>query len=540
MEAIHAFKRRVGAIKCMLSKKIISILGFATIFFLLLFEMQDILLPDWPEETIKYTTYKKLEENVLDVLFLGNSHQYYSIYPLEIYSKYQIRSFNLGSPQETIIQSYYQLKEAYKTQKIKYCFLDVSSLFHLDKVSEFSHNERYKMMVCMNTSINKLMLIDEYTSSAQDKLELFLPIYKFHSRWNQLSESDFNLDKKQWDEYKIRYGAYFATNISPFLGYRQYYDEPLIFSENINDDVNEYYNSEERPIDGVLNQNEVDYFLKVNEFCKENGINLIAIYAPSVTSWSSKQHDEMLKLVKENDVELIDMMCDPYKIDIDWSRETPDGGLHCNFLGGLKVSEFIGKWIIENCPDLRINDNFSTREQWEKDLNTYLKIKGEIYNSMKTNDEKIDDIFQYIKSNIDDMVLIISVRNDFATFWNEDLDNNMHSLGLKEEYYGKRQYSYIAVIDEGKIEFEKASPKSIVYMMSFKNEGDHNLYVRSENFQQGNTCSIQIDRIEYALDEQGMNFVVYNIGKDEVVSCFNINTTSPLLELTMKSCDSSD
>ena len=60
----------------------------------------------WPT-TSSYRQFYKMEPNSIDVLFFGSSVCVNAFIPQEIYNDYGIRSYNLGSEQQSIFLSYY-------------------------------------------------------------------------------------------------------------------------------------------------------------------------------------------------------------------------------------------------------------------------------------------------------------------------------------------------------------------------------------------------------------------------------------------------
>lgn len=65
----------------------------------------------WPT-TSSYNQFYQMENDSIDVLFFGSSVAVNSFSPQEIYNEYGIRSYNLGSEQQSIFLSYFWLKEA--------------------------------------------------------------------------------------------------------------------------------------------------------------------------------------------------------------------------------------------------------------------------------------------------------------------------------------------------------------------------------------------------------------------------------------------
>ena len=65
----------------------------------------------WPT-TSTYHQFYNMKHDSVDVLFLGSSVTVNAFSPQEIYNHFGIRSYNLGSEQQSIFLSYFWLKEA--------------------------------------------------------------------------------------------------------------------------------------------------------------------------------------------------------------------------------------------------------------------------------------------------------------------------------------------------------------------------------------------------------------------------------------------
>ena len=110
-----------------------NIIRSAVFLFLLvisLYYINEMLLPKytlknnlWPM-TSSYNQFYQMEEDSVDVLFLGSSVVVNAFSPQEIYDTYGIRSYNLASEEQSIFLSYYWLKEALRYQNPQVVVLD--------------------------------------------------------------------------------------------------------------------------------------------------------------------------------------------------------------------------------------------------------------------------------------------------------------------------------------------------------------------------------------------------------------------------------
>ena len=77
----------------------------------------------WPT-TNTYKDFYKLKRDSADVLFFGSSHTVATFDPQVIYDNYGITSYNLGCEQQSLVITYYWLREALKYQSPKAVVLD--------------------------------------------------------------------------------------------------------------------------------------------------------------------------------------------------------------------------------------------------------------------------------------------------------------------------------------------------------------------------------------------------------------------------------
>ena len=104
----------------------------------------------WPS-TNTFQDFYALEKDSVDVLFFGSSHAVSSLNPQVVYDTYGITSYNLGSEQQSLVVSYYWLREALKYQSPKAVIIDTYMLH------KFSDSYVYNDMNCSESAVRKAM-----------------------------------------------------------------------------------------------------------------------------------------------------------------------------------------------------------------------------------------------------------------------------------------------------------------------------------------------------------------------------------------------
>lgn len=298
--------------------------------------------------------FYELENNSIDVLFLGSSQIMTAISPMQIYAETGIPSYNLGTEQQNLVTSYFLLKEALRFQSPKVVVLDMFFLFPYYNESALNSKEEFvrKPFDYMKWSSNKWEAVN--TLCALDdthELQNYLfPFLRYHSRWSELKLSDFtNLIKNKDNPLK---GFSIVTDIEPldFSGFSP--TDPSLYGE---------------PLETML-----QYFEKIVSLCEENNIELVLIKTPRGNgSWGEVYHNTIHTLADKykliffdyNEKALFD------KINFNPSTDYQDVS-HVNYYGAQKITKHLTSYLSStyNLEDKRSNSAYSS---WNKDLKIY-------------------------------------------------------------------------------------------------------------------------------------------------------------------------
>ena len=126
-------------------------------------------------------------KNKIDVLFLGSSHVHCNVNTQLLWDEYGMAAYLMTGAEQPLWNSYYNLKEALKTQKPKLVVLDMfcPSRFYDD----FQPGWADENLDGMRISLNKLEAV--YTSVQEEQSHFFLGFTEYHSRYDQLTTEDF-------------------------------------------------------------------------------------------------------------------------------------------------------------------------------------------------------------------------------------------------------------------------------------------------------------------------------------------------------------
>ena len=99
-----------------------------------------------------------------------------------------------------------------------------------------------------------------------------------------------------------------------------------------------------------------EYLDRITKLCKEKGVELILVKAPSLYPYWYEQYDEqMAEYARENGLAYYNFTACIEDIGLDFQVDTYDAGLHLNHTGAEKLSRYFGQILAENhgIPDRR-------------------------------------------------------------------------------------------------------------------------------------------------------------------------------------------
>lgn len=288
-----------------------------------------------------------IEENTVDVLCMGSSHGYSSFQPNVLWNEYGVTSYVMCSHRQTVTSTYYLLKEALNYQKPKVLFLETYFFFtnkkYIDEASLRFAFDGIRLGKVKHEMISDVLA----NKSFKIKLSYYIPFLKYHGRWEELENSDFNSK------------SYLKGSIFDFTVYQA--QEP------------------ELPEGGEeLPETVTVYLEKIIELCKENQIELILYTAPY--SYTEKEKEEVLDKLRFNTG--VWVYCEEHDIPyfdfqritdagIDWEQDFRDYA-HMNTNGASKITRYLGAYLQQNyeMTDHRDDEKF---QSWERDYQLYAK-----------------------------------------------------------------------------------------------------------------------------------------------------------------------
>lgn len=361
-------------------KKGIKIICFTVLLGIITARVGAIL--NWKESTgiMRFYQYDK---NSIDVAFYGSSRCFCTVNTAWLWDKYGMAAYNMGESGQNIGTTYYYMKETLKTQKPKVMAVEARFLTHTDK--GFGNGNLYRNTLNMKWSQNSVdnihYTVDLAEQSDEIKQFVFLKFPVFHSRYNEITEEDFQPVAVDESRYN---GAWTCES----------YETPAACGVK---DRKE------------LTEDQIGWMDKMIALAKENEIDLIFWIAPYILQEENMMEFNAMKdYANEKGIPFLNFNEIYQEAGIDYGtdmRKENGAGSHLNNFGAKKVTEYLGEYIWKNyqLEDHRTDESYALynqiSENWrleeknyaitqEKDFETYKNLLEEEHYSYAVIDRK--------------------------------------------------------------------------------------------------------------------------------------------------------
>ncbi len=476
------------------------IILFTLILVLIILQLNKIFVPKYYENQSQYPTtstyeqFYRMSQNSIDVIFLGTSVCVNSFNPQELYNKYGIRSYNLGSEQQSPMLSYFWLKEALRFQEPSTVILETKLLFYPERESYIGTPEPLtrKCVDPMKPSYVKSETVDAVCDidENQTALSYLFTNIRFHDRWKDLSESDFR---------PSFYSSAMLKGYSPLIGNAM--TEHIPFSP--------MNNSEKADINSL----QKIYLDKICELCKDNNIELILVTVPA-ENMSDGMNNTLTEYAEEKNIAYYNFDNVEYynRLNVVHPVDKVDG--HSNLYGAIKLSNLLGELLIEKHKVPSYRD-----AQWEATKGYYKEI---IDRAELVGCYEFEEYLSRLKNK--NYTVFMSVYGD-ASKLSDRAREELRELGLAADLSEYYIYGYYAVIYPDKVVEELNRERTIEYSGTIR-DGEVYFLIKSAGFAAGEVSSIIIDGVEYSKGLTGFNIVVYDNENRLVIDSVNFGVSS--------------
>lgn len=359
--------------------KLKNLLGFVFFVVMLLLALYGCMrLVEYKDARIKYHDFFEAETN-FDVIFMGTSHAYNSILPMELWREYGISSYNWGYSNCTPAESYYILKDVLKYTKPKLIVLDMFGLMEYENYDGYGNGkyrpdrieQQHVQFDAIPLSLNKIEAAYDIFDDYENNTDFVFNFMMYHNRWNELTKADLFVEPSP------EKGAQMLVGHAGGVGYNSIGEEQT------------------RELDSVC----YDYFIDFLDYCDENQIKVLCIYLPFPADASCQKsansiHDVVDDYLRAFYVNMLNMNLLDFSTDIYADRN------HLNFTGACKATSWLGEYITEHY----YMEDYSQNESWIADYEEYLQFKIDNLNSHSNLIDKLTLLYG------DDFDVEINVR----------------------------------------------------------------------------------------------------------------------------------
>lgn len=449
--------------------------------------------------TVTFSNFYELEDDSVDVLFLGSSHARSSFIPQALYDEYGITSYNLSSSSQSLILSYYWLEEALQSQDPQVVVLDTFKLFQEGSAAlNCEESAIWKAMDGMHWGSVKWEAVQAICEEdeTQSLVSYLLPNLRYHDRWKELDSGDFLSDEMSEAGELKGYVAYYAYGTN---------DED--YSPIVEDGSEEA--AEMAPL-------MLEYLDKIVELCDERGIRLVLVKTPT-TLQSAGEHEAVAAYAEEHGLDFYDFNEQSIyeELGYDFNADNYDAG-HANLLGALKMTDYLGG-ILQDEFGISAHEDAG----WE-DSRAFEDMQADYWLAAE---EDLDGYLERLQEDAERYSIFIAVRGDAAGALEDSTREALAELGLTEDLGDASSASYCAAIVGGEVCDEQLSSEALDCTGSAL--GGQLVYeIVSAGEDAGDECSISLDGVEQAQGASGINIVVYDNEQRIVIDSVAFNTAS--------------
>ena len=338
-----------------------------------------------------------------DVFFVGSSRMMNGVFPMELWERRGIVSYNWAQAGHPTPAYYWIMRLAldYKQPKLMVidCYgmqMDVktTAVFGLMHISMDSFPLSLTKIRAACDMLDDPNMGEEYNEGERrSAFNLLWTFPVFHSRWCQLTEEDFRPKKN------MTRGA-IANN-------------EMYWGEFVRDDSEK---------DGVSETVGMAYLRRAIEECQSRGVEVLLTYIPLFADARQQGFaDYAGKIAAEYGIDYLnffDMDVVNYHVDF------ADSAGHLNSAGARKISDYLGEYITERygIPDRR---GEAAYENWERDHAVYVEQKNETLRACT-------DLKQYLMLLTRDSVDVLLRVSDASLYRDPAVSELLGGLGLAE------------------------------------------------------------------------------------------------------------
>lgn len=305
-----------------------------------------------------------LEDNTVDVAFIGTSVTFSSFMPMEAWNEYGIAAYDYCTNVQFENSMRHSIKEVLKTQSPRLIMIDIAPFMFQHSAGTVENTDRDQFIRCnidsIPYSLNRLQLIQEINHEIEGDIYSFL-YYNFDM-------CRYHANTPSWQQYNNAY-----NDVNRGYGYLSKNGGAVVdFSNLLYDD------GSEKSLAGYHE----GYFTDLLSYVDQLECEVVFYCAPVIFEGSDTEacarKNYMKRIVEERGYIFWDLSTELETIGLDhendfWNRN------HFDSLGAEKVTGYLSRKILESydIPDRR---NDAKYDNWNEDYLNWILLK-EKYNA---------------------------------------------------------------------------------------------------------------------------------------------------------------
>ena len=255
----------------------------------------------------------------------------WSPYVENVWNESGVTGYNLGLSNQNAMTVYYELQYLLKHHTPQVVCIDANSIVSDRTPENEEYETTYRKVVDAIPDLGvKAAFIRDICRTYDDQhaYDYWLPLFRYHDRWSELSRSDFSLQTEDIYYQYFSKGCLLETGVEAQVW-------PSVYP--LQDDTID-------PADGAVEQ---EYYNRIVRLCRENGIQVAVILPPHLGLTQAK-YDAVAAFSAENDLPLLaypteeSWLADGFDLDTDlyeWN--------HLNIYGQAKFSAIVADCLQE-------------------------------------------------------------------------------------------------------------------------------------------------------------------------------------------------
>ncbi len=279
----------------------------------------------WKDEASYQSIEGFYEEagDTLDAVYIGSSNVYSFWNSLLAWKEYGIAVYPFASSSNLFFSTEYLIKEARKTQPDALFIVNINTLTD----GEVPDASITRLIGPMPFSFNKIALIHHLCEvgdySFKDRMEFYLPIIRFHARWNELEKRDFGIELNGFKS------AQTGINYSKIVDISDSY----VLMDKVTELSDKIVSSTESLLD----------------YCEEEHVNVLFVTVPQGRGNVEDviRYNSLNAMIEERGYKTLDLMGKTDEIGLDLKDDFHDNS-HANYHGSAKFTYYLSEYLINN------------------------------------------------------------------------------------------------------------------------------------------------------------------------------------------------